>query len=962
MSGAVSCDRIAHGGVALVRTGDITMRKTIGLAWLALVAGVVAGGERSGRRGAGRQDQRRQRRQGEEPRSRPGSSGASSAASRSPSRETKRVEWPKAYKEATEKYAPQVKLSADGLTVKNYVAGQPFPNIDPKDPQFAQKMMWNYEYGFVNGIDDTDLRNFDADTGSIPQDGPMTVERHFLLDHFRRLFWTGRLYVDPKPDKPNPNGYRAQQGLYPILEPFDLKGVGALGNRYTESRSRTTRGSTCRRSAACGVCRPRSAPTRSSGRTPTSTATTAMPATSPGWTGSTWARRRSSRRVHAEHFPVKWDEKVDWAFDDVWEKRKVYVDRGHSKLPQYAYSKRVLFIDKESWGIPYSDIYDRSGELWKIWINDISFRKTVPGNNAIVYDDEMPFAPGDRHGGHAARARDQGVAAEPALPGRAGLVLPPGREGGRHRRLVHGRRAGGSRPLSSTSIRASTSGALPPGGAPLVVWAAAPAATRARLDQRVPPLLLEPAHVWHPRRRRLRPALPPAARGDRPRVGRHARPRRARGRQPRRGQPHDGGQRGARAAAPRPGDRTPSSSRRPAAVRGEAGRGDHRGGARVCRRPRARSMSARRCAPGPRRAGARSTSSPAGLRRSACWSRPPIAGWASRSRAGRAELRRRGRRAPRRRRSRDWRRSSRPTRSPRSCSAPGARASRTSRARSPAPSRPSSGYAPLARAGGARCAREGRRAAARGGHRGPRRRRTRARRWRCAKALGLDPKRQLQDGLGPRRRRGRRPAAAAARGGARARHRRATCILVCGYGDGADAIVLPRHRRALAAAASRRAADRGEADAAVVRPLRALPRSSCARSRACPTWRRRSSPSAIARSCCRCTAAGARAASAVQFPRIRACIECGHRRRARRRARSRGAARVFTFTHDYLHESPDPPTTHAVVDLDGGGRIYLQLTDCEADRVAVDMPVELTFRRLHDGGGFHNYFWKARPA
>ena len=76
--------------------------------------------------------------------------------------ETKRVEWPKAYKEATEKYAPQVKLSADGLTVSNYVAGQPFPNLDPKDPQFPLKIMWNYEYGFANGLDDTDLRNFDA--------------------------------------------------------------------------------------------------------------------------------------------------------------------------------------------------------------------------------------------------------------------------------------------------------------------------------------------------------------------------------------------------------------------------------------------------------------------------------------------------------------------------------------------------------------------------------------------------------------------------------------------------------------------------------------------------------------------------------------------------------------------------------------------------------------------------------
>src|SRR5262249_15987433 len=117
--------------------------------------------------------------------------------------ETKHVEWPKAYKEATEKYSGQVKLSADGLTVQNYVAGQPFPNGERKDPQVAIKLMWNYSYNpFIT--DDLDLRNFDADTGAVADHGPLSVERHFLLDHFRQLFWTGRLYVEPKPDKPNP--------------------------------------------------------------------------------------------------------------------------------------------------------------------------------------------------------------------------------------------------------------------------------------------------------------------------------------------------------------------------------------------------------------------------------------------------------------------------------------------------------------------------------------------------------------------------------------------------------------------------------------------------------------------------------------------------------------------------------------------------------------------------------------
>jgi hypothetical protein len=306
----------------------------------------------------------------------------------------KRIEWPKAYKEATEKYAGQVKLSADGLKMENYVAGLPFPNIDPKDPLFVYKVMWNYDYGPGQGLDDTDLRNFDADTGSIADHGPMSVERHFLLDHFRRLFWIGRLYVEPKPEMPNPNGYRAQQGLYPILEPFDLKGVGALGNRYISadkqddswlylpSLRRVRRLSTAQRSDALFG-------------QDTDVDSYYGYAGQVAWMDWKYLGERDLLGVfHAEHNPVKWNDKVDWAFDDNWEKRRVYVVEGTSKLPQYAYGKRVLFIDKESWAIPYSDIYDRSGELWKIWINDVSYRKRAfEGSTAIEYEDEMPFAP-----------------------------------------------------------------------------------------------------------------------------------------------------------------------------------------------------------------------------------------------------------------------------------------------------------------------------------------------------------------------------------------------------------------------------------------------------------------------------------------------------------------------------------------------------------------------------------------
>jgi hypothetical protein len=343
--------------------------------------------------------------------------------------ETKRIEWPKAYKEATEKYASQAKLTPDGLDVKNYVAGLPFPNLDPKDPQYAYKIMWNYSYQFLT-TDDVDLRNFDADTGSIADHGPMSVERHFLLDHFRRLFWTGRLYVDPKPEKPNPNGYRAQQGLYPILEPFDLKGVGALGNRYNDSGKqddswlylpslrRVRRLSTAQRSDALFG-------------QDTDVDSYYGYAGHIAWMDWKFlGEQEVIGAFHAKNYPVKWDPKVDWAFDDVWEKRKVYVVEGVSKLPQYAYSKRVLYIDKEAWVVPFTDIYDRSGELWKIWINDFSFRTTVPGSGAITYPDEMGFVPSivmvDMQLEHATRAS----LPSPRFPGEQGWYFNQGEKSG----------------------------------------------------------------------------------------------------------------------------------------------------------------------------------------------------------------------------------------------------------------------------------------------------------------------------------------------------------------------------------------------------------------------------------------------------------------------------------------------------------------------------------------------------
>jgi uncharacterized OB-fold protein len=69
---------------------------------------------------------------------------------------------------------------------------------------------------------------------------------------------------------------------------------------------------------------------------------------------------------------------------------------------------------------------------------------------------------------------------------------------------------------------------------------------------------------------------------------------------------------------------------------------------------------------------------------------------------------------------------------------------------------------------------------------------------------------------------------------------------------------------------------------------------------------------------------------------------------------------IVTFTVDRLVYSPSPPVVFAVVDFDGGGRLPVELTDLDADEVAIGRRVDMTFRRLYSADGIHNYFWKGR--
>lgn len=102
-----------------------------------------------------------------------------------------------------------------------------------------------------------------------------------------------------------------------------------------------------------------------------------------------------------------------------------------------------------------------------------------------------------------------------------------------------------------------------------------------------------------------------------------------------------------------------------------------------------------------------------------------------------------------------------------------------------------------------------------------------------------------------------------------------------------------------------------------------------------------------------------------QYPTQRVCVnpDCGAIDDMEPYRFSDKTGRVFSFTSDLLAFTPSPPAVCAVVDFEGGGRYWFDVTDCEVESMAIGMPVEMSLRRRYvdERGGIIGYFWKAIP-
>lgn len=97
---------------------------------------------------------------------------------------------------------------------------------------------------------------------------------------------------------------------------------------------------------------------------------------------------------------------------------------------------------------------------------------------------------------------------------------------------------------------------------------------------------------------------------------------------------------------------------------------------------------------------------------------------------------------------------------------------------------------------------------------------------------------------------------------------------------------------------------------------------------------------------------------AIQYPPRRICYKCKTKDQFTEVQLAK-QGKLFTYTVEHLFPSPDNRLITGVVDLADGARLFTQITDTEPEEMQIGMDLRLTFRVLHKGGGFYQYFWKA---
>ncbi|NQT74800.1 MAG: OB-fold domain-containing protein [Chloroflexi bacterium] len=103
-----------------------------------------------------------------------------------------------------------------------------------------------------------------------------------------------------------------------------------------------------------------------------------------------------------------------------------------------------------------------------------------------------------------------------------------------------------------------------------------------------------------------------------------------------------------------------------------------------------------------------------------------------------------------------------------------------------------------------------------------------------------------------------------------------------------------------------------------------------------------------------------------QYPFQKVCVnpDCGAIDEGEWYRFSDKKGKLFTYTVDSLAFTFNPPQVYGVIEWEGGGKFWFDISDCDPDNLEVGMEMEMSFRRkYHDKWrGLSAYFWKAIPV
>lgn len=322
------------------------------------------------------------------------------------------INWPPPYKDATEKYADQVRLSPDGRSLLNYVAGQPFPFLDPNDPNAATKIIWNNVFRPITS-EDYDLRHFSCENQYTGRNRPHRVIDEIDVGHYAGYDEVGRTEVEPLPIDPDFEVTHRYWlfALYPIMSPENLRGAGFIRFRYQDphraddvwawdvgARRLRRLNEGMMSDAVTGSGLPGEGggnvvvfdPNHYSG----------FNAKVEEYNYHFLGEKTMLGSVHAVHSPeitCRTDGGAS-ACPENWELRRLYIVEATLRRranSQSLHSKTLLYIDSEIWFPLYEDEYDPSGQLWQnhtYWLIDRD--RPVPDARVAIYPFKRSFVVG----------------------------------------------------------------------------------------------------------------------------------------------------------------------------------------------------------------------------------------------------------------------------------------------------------------------------------------------------------------------------------------------------------------------------------------------------------------------------------------------------------------------------------------------------------------------------------------